>query len=96
MQANSSTAEADTKAARRKEKEQGRSTYRPQSFKELLVDAVESIEHALEDGITRMEVDFPTLAGDSKDLRKLTESVQNYTSFQLTLVRGRAHNFGFM
>jgi hypothetical protein len=75
MQVNSSTAGGDTKAARRREKEQGRSTYRPQSFKELLGDAVESIEHALEDGVNRMEVDFPTLAGDSQSLSSLqTES----------------------
>lgn len=65
VRAESSTAKADPKAARRKEKEQGRETYRPQSFKELLGDAVEAIEHALEDGVNRMEVDFPTLSGDS-------------------------------
>jgi len=66
VRAESSTAKADPKAARRKEKEQGRETYRPQSFKELLGDAVEAIEHALEDGVNRMEVDFPTLSGDSE------------------------------
>ena len=66
MQAQPSTASADAKAARRKEKELGREVYKPQSFKELLEDAVEAIDHAIEDGVNRMEVDFPTLAGDSE------------------------------
>ena len=61
-----SEVQADPKAARREAKEQGRSTYSPQSYKELVKDAVESIEYALDDGETRMEVDFPTLSGDSK------------------------------
>lgn len=65
------TAEAEQKAARRREKEKGRSTYSPQSYKELLQDAVQCIEYALEDGIKRMEVDFPTLTGDSKQPSEL-------------------------
>ena len=58
--------ENEQKKAKRKEKERGRSTYSPQSYKELLGDAVQSIEYALEDGVKRMEVDFPTLSGDSE------------------------------
>ena len=64
--AKANTAEAEQKSARRREKERGRSTYSPQSYKELLQDAVQSIEYALEDSIKRLEVDFPTLSGDSK------------------------------
>lgn len=63
-----SNAQHEQRTARRKEKERGRSTYSPQSYKELLKDAVQSIEYALDDGETRMEVDFPTLSGDSKCL----------------------------
>lgn len=66
--AKAKTAESDQKAAKRREKEQGRSTYSPQSYKELLEDAVQSVEYALEDGVKRMEVDFPTLSGDSESL----------------------------
>ena len=72
MQAQPSTASADSKAARRKEKELGREVYKPQSFKELLEDAVEAIDHAIEDGVNRMEVDFPTLAGDSEPPAAIT------------------------
>ena len=64
--ARADTAEAEQKAARRRQKERGRSTYSPQSYKELLQDAVQSIEYALEDSVKRMEVDFPTLSGDSE------------------------------
>lgn len=56
----------DAKAVRRREKAEGRSTYRPESYQELVSHAVESISYALEDGCLRMEVDFPTLAGDSE------------------------------
>ena len=67
-QATQSSNTLDARAVRRREKEEGRSTYRPESYKELVSHAVESIDYALEDGCKRMEVDFPTLAGDSKTL----------------------------
>ena len=66
VMATADTVEAEQKSQRRREKERGRSTYSPQSYKELLQDAVQSIEYALEDNVKRMEVDFPTLSGDSK------------------------------
>lgn len=60
------TAKLDSEAVRRREKEQGRSTYSPESYKELVGDAVESVCYALDDGVKRLEVDFPTLTGDSE------------------------------
>ena len=84
MQAQPSTASADAKAARRKEKELGREVYKPQSFKELLDDAVEAIDHAIEDGVNRMEVDFPTLAGDSE--RPATRPCSCFKAFAFALI----------
>lgn len=40
----------------------GRQTYRPASYSELVTDAVESVKAGLEDGKTRMEVEFPALS----------------------------------
>ena len=78
--ADAGAAQLDAKAVRRREKEKGRQTYSPASYKELLVDAVESVEYALEDGVTRLEVDFPTLAsGDSESPGKAPTAVQRAT-----------------
>jgi hypothetical protein len=41
----------------------GRSTYRPNSYIELITDAVQSIKAGMAEGLTRMEVDFPAVAG---------------------------------
>lgn len=40
----------------------GRSTYRPNTFNELVGDAVKSILVGIEDGLTRMEVEFPAVS----------------------------------
>ena len=40
----------------------GRTTYRPSSYSELLGDAVEAIRVGLENGLTKMEVEFPAVA----------------------------------
>ena len=40
----------------------GRTTYRPSSFTELLGDAVQAVVAGLEDGLTRMEVEFPAVS----------------------------------
>ena len=78
--ADAGAAQLDAKAVRRREKEKGRQTYSPASYKELLVDAVESVEYALEDGVTRLEVDFPTLAsGDSESPGNTPLAVQDAT-----------------
>lgn len=69
--ASADTKETDTKAAKRKEKEQGRTTYSPASYKELVTDAVDAVDFALDDGVKRLEVDFPTLSGDSEQLSYL-------------------------
>lgn len=51
------------------QKAAGRMSYRPASFAELIGDAVASIEAALKDGITRLEVDFPAVPGGSNGAR---------------------------
>eukprot|EP01023_Acetabularia_acetabulum_P038504 TRINITY_DN3692_c0_g1_i4.p2 TRINITY_DN3692_c0_g1~~TRINITY_DN3692_c0_g1_i4.p2 ORF type:complete len:371 (-),score=75.62 TRINITY_DN3692_c0_g1_i4:36-1094(-) len=43
---------------------QGRATYQPSSFQELVEDAVKSLKFGLGDGLTRMEVEFPPLNVD--------------------------------
>ena len=40
----------------------GRSTYRPDSYTELIGDAVQAIAVGMADGLTRMEVEFPALS----------------------------------
>ena len=40
----------------------GRTTYRPSSFTELVGDAVQSVVTGLEDGLMRMEVEFPSVS----------------------------------
>lgn len=40
----------------------GRTTYRPKSYTELVGDAVEAIRLGLEDGLNRMEVEFPAVS----------------------------------
>jgi hypothetical protein len=40
----------------------GRTTYRPASFTELVGDAVQSVRCGLNDGLMRMEVEFPSVS----------------------------------
>jgi hypothetical protein len=54
-------AEAEHSRARRAS---GRQTYRPASFGELVNDATSAIRAAVEDGLTRLEVEFPPLPGN--------------------------------
>lgn len=42
----------------------GRSTYRPKTFDEMVRHAVESLEFAMKDGHTRLEIEFPPLPGN--------------------------------
>ena len=44
------------------DKRAGRSTYRPNSYSELVNDAVEAVVAAVGDGVTRMEVEFPAVS----------------------------------
>jgi len=45
------------------ERKAGRSTYRPDSYNELVNDAVQSILLGIGDGLSRMEVEFPSVSG---------------------------------
>jgi len=47
----------------RAERAAGRETYNPPTFEALVGDAAVAIEHALQDGETTMEVEFPALSG---------------------------------
>jgi hypothetical protein len=47
----------------KKRRAPGRQTYRPASFQELVKDATTSLKCAIEDGLTRLEVEFPALPG---------------------------------
>jgi hypothetical protein len=40
----------------------GRTTYRPASFTELVGDAVQAVRTGLDDGLMRMEVEFPSVS----------------------------------
>ena len=42
----------------------GRQTYRPASFQVLVQDATNAVKAAVKDGLTRMEVEFPSLPGN--------------------------------
>ncbi len=53
----------DAEAAAAFDRRAGRSTYRPASFKILVEDAANSVVEALNEGDTRMEVEFPVLPG---------------------------------
>lgn len=48
----------------KKRRTPGRQTYRPASFKELVTDATTSLRSAIDDGLTRLEVEFPSLPGN--------------------------------
>lgn len=48
----------------KKRRAPGRQTYRPSSFQELVNDATASVRAAIEDGMTRLEVEFPALPGN--------------------------------
>ena len=53
-----------TEEKAKKRRGPGRQTYRPQSFQELVNDATASVRAAVEDGLTRLEVEFPALPGN--------------------------------
>jgi len=48
----------------------GRSTYRPSSYSELVNDALQSMICGLNDGLTRMEVEFPAVSNVDGELRR--------------------------
>lgn len=53
-----------TEEKAKKRRAPGRQTYRPSSFQELVNDATASVRAAIEDGLTRLEVEFPALPGN--------------------------------
>jgi hypothetical protein len=59
--AQASTGDAGTPQST-EDRRSGRTTYRPASFTELVGDAVAAVVTGLEDGLTRMEVEFPSVS----------------------------------
>ncbi len=53
-----------TEEKAKKRRAPGRQTYRPSSFQELVNDATASVRAAIDDGLTRLEVEFPALPGN--------------------------------
>ena len=56
------TAEAVTSTGK------GRATYRPATYEEIVADSAAAILKAVNAGLTRLEVDFPSVSGDSASL----------------------------
>ncbi|GAB4822300.1 hypothetical protein N2152v2_009346 [Parachlorella kessleri] len=65
----------------------GRSTYRPNSYSELVNDAVEAVVAAVGDGVTRMEVEFPAVS--EVDGYKGSSDLYIDANIQLALAAGR-------
>ena len=62
--AEASTSQPQEAAAQQHKRTPGRQTYRPASFGELVNDATTAIRAAVDDGLTRLEVEFPPLPGN--------------------------------
>lgn len=54
--------EQDASTSDSSDRRSGRETYRPKSYSELIDDAVGAVKVALEDGLTRLEVEFPAVS----------------------------------
>lgn len=65
----------------------GRSTYRPNSYTEIVDDAVASIVYAIEDKINRMEVEFPAVS--ETDGYKGSSDLYIDTNIQLAVAAAR-------
>jgi hypothetical protein len=85
-------AQAEARSARTAEERQaGRATYRPSSYTELIEDAMLSVRYALEDGLTRLEVEFPAVS--NVDGYKGSSDLFIDTNIQLACVAARKlHN----
>ena len=62
----SSRANAGPTAQQEADRTAGRETYRPPSFQTLIDDASKSILMGMDDGLTRMEVELPSVGVDSE------------------------------
>ncbi|KAK9826777.1 hypothetical protein WJX81_008050 [Elliptochloris bilobata] len=86
----SSTGSATTAGLepRLKAKAEGRQTYKPSSFQELVENATESVLAAISDGVTRMEVEFPALP-NSVDAYKSSSDAFVDANVQLAIASAR-------
>ena len=57
---------ASSSDAKDVDKQAGRQTYRPNSYSELLNDAVEAVSAAVKNGEIRLEVEFPAVNVDGE------------------------------
>ncbi len=60
----SASASASSSPSSSRRSRAGRATYAPATFDELVDDASTALLAALDDGLTRIEVEFPALPGD--------------------------------
>lgn len=66
---------------------EGRSTYRPSSYTELIDDAVASIVFGVQDNLIRMEVEFPSVS--NVDGYKGSSDLYIDSNIQLAIAAGR-------
>ncbi len=52
--------------SQREDRSAGRDTYRPAAFQVVIDDASRAVLAGMEDGLTRMEVELPSVGVDSK------------------------------
>jgi len=55
------------------ERADGRATYAPESYSEMCRDAFASVRDCLEDGKTRIEVEFPAIPGEDADYKAASD-----------------------
>ncbi|KAI9089536.1 hypothetical protein K1719_029141 [Acacia pycnantha] len=66
----------------------GVAVYKPKSYEVLLTDAVNSLAYALEDGKTRLEIDFPPLPSDISSYKGSSDEFNDANiQFALAVVR---------
>ncbi|KAI6689817.1 hypothetical protein NL676_026645 [Syzygium grande] len=66
----------------------GVALYKPKSYEVLVADAAESLAFALEDGKTRLEIDFPPLPSDMSSFKGSSDDyIEANIQFALTIVR---------
>ncbi len=62
LQRRATAARAQTEQKGETDKRAGRSTYRPTTYTELVEDAVVAVAAAVDDGLKRLEVEFPAVS----------------------------------
>merc|ERR1719199_993534 len=77
----------ETEAETEAEDNEGRPTYSPQTFEELVQDAVVSVKKALKDDVKCMEVEFP-LSSDTSGYKESSDQFIDY-NIQLAILAAK-------